>query len=314
MNILVYGAGAIGSVFGGFLSRDHKVTLLGRKPHLEAIRKKGLRVSGIWGRHAFRNLKLETNARHLIKAKSKFDLILVTVKSYDTREAARAIRKMLSPKTLVISLQNGLGNVEALRRELPRSQVLAGRVIFGVELDRPGRVCVTVMAAPTAVGETYRNQITARVKRIAKIFDDAGIPSVPSANVQSLLWAKVIYNAALNPLATLVGCHYGFLTEHVLTRRVMDEVIEEVYRVACKMRIRLPQRTPEEYRKLFYSKLVPRTYNHHPSMLQDIRKGKRTEIDAMNGAILRLGRKGAIPTPVNQLLVKWIRHLEKCGQ
>jgi len=148
MKILIFGAGAIGSAFGGFLSRSHDVTLLGRAPHLHAIRRHGLHVSGIWGRHVFRKFQYETEAKRLAVKRPTFDLILLTVKSFDTEGAARAIRRLLSPKTLVLPIQNGLGNVEILQRTLPKRQVLAGRVITGVVIPKPGHLRITVTANP----------------------------------------------------------------------------------------------------------------------------------------------------------------------
>ena len=311
MTILIYGAGAIGSTFGGFLSRDHDVTLLGRKRHLEAIRRRGLRVAGIWGRHVFRRFRFETDFKKIIKEKMTFDLILVTVKSFGTENAAKAIRKILTPQTRVVSLQNGLGNVEALERHLPKNQILAGRVIFGVEVPKPGAVKITVMADPTAVGEIAVKKITPRVRKIAALFSGAGVPAYAFPDVESKLWSKVIYNSALNPLASLLEVHYGELMEHAQTRAVMDEVIAEIYEVAHRAKICLTPPTPAVYRKLFYAQMVPRTYDHHPSMLQDLQKGKRTEIDSLNGAVVKLGKRYRIPVPVNRMLAGLIRKKER---
>lgn len=324
MKILVFGAGAIGSAFGGFLSRQHKVTLLGRPSHLAAIGRRGLEVSGIWGRHTFRRLSIVTNSnvrdRHAcplqISNLLPFDLILVTVKSYDTLHAARAIRKLLNPGTIVLSLQNGLGNIEALHRYLPKKQVLAGRVIFGVVttgcgIRSGGRICITVSAEPTAIGETCRREITPRVRALARLLAGSGIPAVPCRDIRALLWKKVIYNCALNPLAALLKTYYGFLGDNPVTRTVMEEVVREIYRVAAKARVRLEPGTVRGYLRLFYSKLLPSTYHHHPSMLQDLMRGKPTEIEALSGAVARLGLKYGVETPVNAYLARLIRKVER---
>jgi len=311
MKILVFGAGAIGMAYGGFLSRRHDVTLLGRPRHCRAIRKKGLRVGGIWGRHVFRAMNLCSDSKALVRAKAPYDLILLTVKAYDTAPAARVIRRLIGPGTAVVSLQNGLGNIEALHRVIPAARVVAGRVIFGVEVCGPGSIRVTVIAAPTALGETAPRSGSARIGRIARAMNRAGLRTVVTADVRALLWAKVIYNCALNPLASLLGCHYGYLAGRNLTRKLMDAVIREIYAVARRCGIRLKPRSAEDYRKLFYGKLVPSTYHHHPSMLQDLRRGKRTEIESLNGAIARLGRKHGVPVPVNRWLAKMIRAKER---
>ncbi len=312
MNILVFGAGAIGSAFGGFLSKRHAVTLIGRKEHLEVIRKQGLKVTGIWGRHTFHFHQLEKDARQLKPKSLPFDLVLITVKSYDTEKAAKALRPLIHPQTLFISLQNGLGNIETLEKYLPKSRILAGRVIFGVELKKPGTIHVSVMASPTAIGEVlHPRELTPRAIRISKIFEESKLPCRAVKNIQSFLWAKVIYNAALNPLASLLSSHYGFLGETALTRAIMEAVIKEIYAVAEKARIPLYPKNARGYQKLFYSKLLPRTYHHHPSMLQDLQRGKPTEINALNGMVVKLGRRFKVPVPFNAFLTKMIRGEEK---
>lgn len=309
LKILVFGAGAVGMAFGGFLSRHHEVTLLGRARHMEAIRKKGLRVGGIWGRHRFGKMRALSDAGRLVRGKTHFDLVLICVKSYDTEPAARWVKKIAGPKTIVISLQNGLGNIEKLHRYLDPARVLAGRVIFGVEIFDAGAIQVTVMAHPTAIGETSRPGVTSRVRKIARLFSASGVPAVAAGDIRIFLWAKVIYNCALNPLASLLGSCYGQLAERELTRLMMDEIIREIYRVARCLKVRLHPPSAALYRKLFYAKLVPSTYHHHPSMLQDIRNKKRTEIESLNGEISRAGRRCGVPTPVNDFLANAIRRL-----
>ena len=304
MKILVYGAGAIGMAFGGFLSRFHEVTLLGRAAHLEAIRRRGLRVQGIWGKHCFRGFRLADSVRSRAVAAGGFDRILLCVKSYDTEAAAHELKKIAGPATAVVSLQNGLGNLETLSRFLPRRQLIGGRVIFGVEVPEPGAIRVTVIANPTALGEASCRNMTARVRQMAADFTRAGLPSTACKNIEGVLWAKVVYNAALNPLASLLGCHYGFLGEHPLTRSLMNDVIAEIYAVTKKSGIPMKPETAGAYQKLFYSHLVPSTYDHHPSMLQDLQCGRRTEIEALNGAVVRAAARLRVPVPVNRYLYR----------
>jgi len=168
-----------------------------------------------------------------------------------------------------------------------------------------------VSAEPTAVGETVKRTVTPRVKRLAVLFSKAGIATVPCSGIDSLLWKKVAYNCALNPLASLLKTHYGFLGENEITRLIMDEVVGEIYDVAKAAGIRMKPAAAGPYLKLFYGKLLPRTYHHHPSMLQDLNRGRTTEIDALNGAIVGLGRKYRVPTPVNRRLTELIKQEER---
>ncbi len=313
MKVLVFGAGAVGLTLGGFLSKDHEVTLLGRPNNIQAIRQKGLLISGIWGRHLFRKFNLATRPNQLNG--KQFDLVLLTVKAYDTINAARLLKAKTGRRRgsapLILSLQNGLGNVETLHRFFPPSQILAGRVIFGAKIPKPGQVKITVMADPLSIGETSVKKMTARVKAIVRKFQESKIPAVATDDVAAQLWAKVIYNCALNPLASLKNCPYGELMEKKNTRNIMDCVIREIYAVAKKHRVKLVPSTWRKYQKLFYSHLVPATYHHHPSMLQDLERHKPTEIDALNGAVMRLGKKAGVPTPINEFLTALIKEREK---
>lgn len=313
LKILVYGAGAIGCVFGGFLSRQHDVTLLGRSRIVHSIRRHGLLITGIWGRHRFHSLKTVTD-RQAIPKSLPFDLILLTVKSYDTASAAAELRHLAGPHTKILSLQNGLGNLEELTKKLGASAVLGGRVIFGAEtlwIGSEHKFCVkiTVSAEPTSIGEAHKRIKTARVVQIAKVFAKAGIPCHPTANIQQVLWAKVIYNCALNPLASFLGCHYGYLGQSEDTRKLMEAIIREIYELAAAEKIKLNPTTSDAYIRIFYKKLLPRTFHHHPSMLQDLRNGKPTEIMALNGAVVRLAQEHGVQVPVNRFCMKLI--LEK---
>ncbi len=305
--ILIAGAGALGSVFGGFLQRyGHAVTLLGRAPHLAAIATGGLRIDGIWGECSVDGFALVSDAAQLV---GRFDCILVTVKSFDTAGVAARLADHLVPDGIVVSLQNGLGNIEALQGELGPERVLGGRVIFGATIPHPGAVRVTVYAEPVLLGAWGEAPVgladTARAWAVE--ITRIGIPTQYTANLPAALWGKVFYNAALNPLGALLGVHYGALAEDEATRSIMDEVIGEAHAVACAEGISLPWPSAAAYRELFYDRLLPPTYDHRSSMLQDLERGRRTEIDAINGEVWRRGQSHAIATPNNALLTRLVR-------
>nr|AFD03196.1 2-dehydropantoate 2-reductase [uncultured bacterium W4-21b] len=312
MNILVFGCGAIGSAFGGFLSRTkHRITLYGRPWHLRAIARSGLRVSGIWGKYNFKQFRLFSDLTRLRKARIPFALVLFTVKSFDTKRACSDLRKVTTPNSVIVSLQNGLGNIEELLRHFDASQVLAGRVIFGVEIA-PGKIKITVTADDVRLGETSYRRLSPRVRSIAALFTQAGIKTKPTSDVRRYLWAKVLYNCALNPLASLLGTHYGALLENSYTRDLMKEIVRETYRVAGRQRIALVSKTHEGYIRLLFNKLIPATYHHHPSMLQDFARGRSTEIDSLNNSIAQMGKKLGIATPTNQFVTALVKAKESC--
>ncbi|MFP3908246.1 MAG: ketopantoate reductase family protein [Halobacteriota archaeon] len=308
MNILVYGAGAIGSAIGGFLaSGGHKVSFLGRLWHMDRINETGLFITGIWGDHLVEDIDTYTEFTQ-IPSESNFDLILITVKSYDTERAGKEVKDLIKDNTLVIHLQNGLGNAEKLLDYIPEDKLITGRVIFGVEIE-PGVVKVTVSADEIVLG-TVGSVPAPTIKEVSDIFSRAGLPARLSTRIDKHLWAKALYNCALNPLATILEVPYGFLAENEFTTEIMDKVIEEIYHVGGEMSVEFDHPTQEEYKELFYSQLVPATAEHHASMLQDIKRGKSTEIDALNGAISAYGERYGVDTPYNSLLTNLIKAKE----
>jgi len=243
MRVLIAGAGALGSVFGGFLRRAGlDVTLLGRTEHLAAVADRGLTIDGIWGTHRVTGFAVATEPGAL---HGPFDAILVPVKSFDTEPLARIVAPLLAADGVAISL-----------------------------------------------------------------IDGAGVPAVYTDRLAALLWAKVFYNAALNPLGALLGVHYGALPESVHSRALMDDVMDEAFEVARAECVVLPWANAAAYRDEFYGRLVPATYDHRSSMLQDLERGRRTEIDAINGAVWRRGAEHGIKTPVNATLTRLIHAVE----
>jgi 2-dehydropantoate 2-reductase len=221
----------------------------------------------------------------------------------------RAIAPRLAADGLLDSLQNGIGNVEHASDVLGASRVIGARVIFGAELLAPGRVRVTVNAAPVLVGspdprDAARGTLAAAW---ARRFADAGIPSDATDNLLGELWAKVFYNAALNPLGALLGVPYGWLPDDPDARALMDRVIDEAFAVARASGVRLRWPDAGAYRADFYGALVPSTAAHRSSMLQDLERGRPTEIDAINGWVARRGAELGVPVPVNTTLTHVIR-------
>ena len=311
MRVLIAGAGALGSVFGGFLRRAGlDVTLLGRTEHLAAVADRGLTIDGIWGTHRVTGFAVATEPGAL---HGPFDAILVPVKSFDTEPLARIVAPLLAADGVAISLQNGVGNVEILEAAIGAERTVGARVIFGAVLPAPGHARVTVFADPTAIGALTPGEYPHRdaaARRWAALIDGAGVPAVYTDRLAALLWAKVFYNAALNPLGALLGVHYGALPESVHSRALMDDVMDEAFEVARAECVVLPWANAAAYRDEFYGRLVPATYDHRSSMLQDLERGRRTEIDAINGAVWRRGAEHGIKTPVNATLTRLIHAVE----
>ncbi|RMF91519.1 MAG: 2-dehydropantoate 2-reductase [Methanobacteriota archaeon] len=306
MDVLVFGAGAMGSVFGGFLSRKNNVTLVGRKNHIDAINEKGLTVSGIWGRHSFRGVQALESADDIPK-NTFFDLIMITVKSFDTAQAVEAVKPFVGDETAVMSMQNGIGNEEVIVKAVGAEHTMGGMAIFGARLPEPGHAEVTVYAAPCRVGEIGGGR-SARAEKIAAVFTETGIPAEASESIIRDKWMKAFYNIALNPLSAILRVPYGELGKKEETRTVMKALLKEAFAVAEAVGVSLDI-TWDGYFQYLMEKQLPPTASHISSMLQDIERGRQTEIDYLNGAIVRLGGEKGVETPVNNLITRYIKGL-----
>ncbi|MCC6794271.1 MAG: 2-dehydropantoate 2-reductase [Candidatus Hydrogenedentes bacterium] len=309
MNTLVVGAGAIGSVVGGFMAKHgHRVTLIGRENHMRVIAERGLRITGIWGEHHVRGIQVCTSVDAV--EPGTHDLILITVKAYDTARAADSLLRIVGPETLVCSYQNGLGNAETIAERIGWERTIGARAIFGVVTREPGWVDVTVIANPTALGTYHPTTSTNRVRAIAEAMNATGLPTVYTDRIRTVLWNKVAYNCALNPMSALLDIPYGGLLDTEHTCQTMREIVHEIYAVAQAKEIPLAPATPSEYVRHLFEDLIPPTAAHYASMRADFIHRRRTEIDALNGAIVRFGAEHNIACPVNTLLTRLVHARE----
>lgn len=270
----------------------------------------GLRMDGLWGERRADGFELAESVEEL---SGRYDLAIVSVKSYDTAAIAAALRPLVDDKGVVLSAQNGLGNLQTLADVFGADRTLGASILVGAELPEPGRVTVTVQAAPIVIGPLEVSDCVAmeRVHRWISLLRAADVPCEPTARILGYVWGKVLYNAPLNALGALLEVPYGALAENPELRTIMDGVIDEIFAVARARGVELLWTSADEYRSWFYGHLVPSTYHHHGSMLQDFRQRRRTEIDAINGAVWRYGRETGVPTPYNEALTRLVREREK---
>ena len=316
--ILIAGAGAIGSIVGGMLhDAGHDVTLLGRRTHLEAIARGGLKISGLLGDRTITGIKLADDPA---KLERQFGLILCTVKSYDTELIGAALVDGLRDDGVIVSMQNGLGNIESLIDVFGLRRALGARVIFGAEMPAPGTAHVTVFAQPVAIGPApaIHRELSAplaeRARAIAAMLDAAGVPTVGVEDIMPVLWAKILYNVALNPLGALLQQNYGALAADPDVRPIMDRAIDEAFAVARALGVALPFSSADEYRKIFYEQLLPPTVSHRPTMLHDLHVRGRTDIGALNGKIVELADRFGLDAETNRMLTRLIRAAERVTQ
>jgi len=312
MHILIYGAGALGQALGCLLAADgHRVDLVLRPRFIEALRRTGLAVTGIYGDHHLAPERLNLLPHLKARSGEDYDIILLTTKTYDTDAALSDIAALSRCYCPVVSMQNGCGNLEKLEERLGRERSLAARVITGFEIERPGLVRITVSADAVHVGGCVRGVIPAAAKRLAEALSHAGLPSIAVPDISEPLFAKLLYNCALNPLGAILGVHYGALGDNIESRALMDQVIDETFAVITTMGGTTPWRDAAAYRKVFYGQLLPATYHHRPSMLQDLDNNKPTEVEAMVGYVAAQGRKYGVPTPCCEILAALVRFKEQ---
>lgn len=315
LRVLVVGAGALGSVFGCLLKdKGHEVGLLEPSSRLDDIRELGLGVSGLFGEHARNGFALYSS--HIDVPAGHYEVVLITVKSFHTQAAAKQIAPKVGENALVISLQNGLGNYEAIRDEVGEHRALAARVIFGARMADRAHAEVTVYAEPVMIGSPIKGDaaLFSRTEAIAGAFSDAGIPTQATDEITKFIWSKMLYNCSLNPLSALLNVPYGRLLESEATKILMRQIVEEMFAVAHAHSIELFWNEPEDYIGLLFGRLIPDTAAHFASMAQDLQASRRTEIEALNGAIVRMGEQKHIECPANSTISELIRAADQLRQ
>jgi 2-dehydropantoate 2-reductase len=301
---LIYGAGAIGSVIGGMLTKGgHEVVLIGRGVHMDAVADDGLKINGLLGNHEISGITTATSLEELSKEPVP-EAVMVCVKSCDTQEAIDSLTgsDLIGERTAIVSLQNGLGNVEKIKIAFGEERSFGGRVIFGAEIDKAGSVNVPVWADKVLLGGG--NPGTARY--LAGVLTECGIESEAVDDIFTALWEKVLYNVGLNSLSAILEVPYGELGRESHARSLLVELIKEAYAVA-QAENSVSSRSPDDYLDVFFGRLLPATESHNSSMLQDIRRGKETEIDSINGEVVRRGKIHGLNVPLNEIMVDLVK-------
>jgi 2-dehydropantoate 2-reductase len=306
MKIAIVGAGAMGSLFGGLLAESgNEVYLLDIwEEHVETINKKGLWIEGLSG-DRFIKIKAVTEAKEIDGIS---DLIIIFVKSYHTESAAKSISSLVGKDTSILTLQNGLGNFEILSNIFGSEKVIAGTTSYGATILGPGRVRHAGIG-PTAIGE-LNGKITNRIEKVSQLLTQAGIKTKTSDNVLGSVWSKLLINVGINALGVLIRVKNGELVKGKYSLKLQRELIEEASEVAKKKGIKLIHQDMVKE----VASICEKTSGNINSMLQDVLKKRRTEINFINGAIVREGRKLNLSTPVNQVITDLIKAVEEAYQ
>ena len=289
MNIVILGAGAIGSLFGALLSKHHNVLLLGKKPHVSAIQSNGLRIQGKTMFHE------KISATDTVNDVSfDVDLLLLTVKSYDTIKAIKQAKPIISKNTIVLTFQNGLDNIEKLQSVISKNQILAGVTTHGAVFKSPGVIHHTGIGR-TIIGELDGTEIK-RLRNIVELFDEANIQVKISHDILKDIWQKAIINSSINPLTAIFQCKNGYLMENPVLFHLVSCLCEESTNVAKSMGYTFTTKYLFEQTV----QVINETFNNNSSMLQSVERKSQTEIDSINGKIVTFGRKNNISVLLNE--------------
>jgi 2-dehydropantoate 2-reductase len=301
--IVVVGAGAVGSYFGGMLARaGAPITLVGREQHAAAIGRHGLYIDSL----DFQQY-VTISATSEVSAARNAKFVLFCVKTYDNEQAAQTLAAHLTPGAVVVSLQNGVDNVERIR-SAAGMEAIAAVVYVAVAMAGPGRVKHSGRG-DLIIGNLLRDGSNrqADLDACAKLFARAGIPCRISENIEAELWTKMIINCAYNAISALGRAKYARLAQNQWTRDLMIRVTEEALAVAVAAGVHLPETNIVEDVLQIAETMSGAT----SSTAQDIARGRRTEIDSLNGYLVRRGAELGVAVPANQTLHALVKLLEE---
>ncbi len=297
MRIGIVGAGALGTLFGYQLAREHAVTMLEvRTEVIDAVQREGLRL----GRQPARTVAISKDARELFSSQMLFLFIRAT----DTMRALRPFTRNLDPACAIVSMQSGVGNEDAVKAVLGGNVALVVGATTESALSTGPGAAHAVGAGSTILGSGGASPDVCA--RVARVLNDAGFPATVAYDIRPHLWGKLIANAAINPVATLLDRPNAVVLDDPNASELARSLAQEAAAVANAMRIALPFSDPWAYVRA----IVEQTADMRNSMLADISSGAKTEIEHINGAVVAAGRRAAVPTPYNETMFRLIRARE----
>ena len=306
MKIVMLGAGALGSTIGGTLAMGgndvHFVDMW--QEHVDLINKDGLHMT-----NEKEDWYVRVDARPTADTIGEADLVIVLVKSFATKQAVEQLKQtnVIGKNTLVMSLQNGLGNEETIASVIGSENVISGKTYVGGRLIQAGYISAGVQGKWTYIGE-LNGEITDRIQTVCNVFNDAGLLCEVSDNIKGLIWDKLLINVAAGALCGITRLPYGPLYEEDYIKDVAVAAIQEGIQVAKAAGVVLKSEDPQ-YPWVAASEGLPGTFK--TSILQSLELKRPTEIDFINGSIVEWGKKYGIATPVNQTLVACVKGIEK---
>ena len=321
------GAGSIGSLFGGYLASIHsdenplEIIFFGRRNHVVAINKEGLRLTASDKDIFLKNIKAYESVNDFtgsleISESYKFDFLFLTTKAYDTERTMIQFKSLIESSNWFIILQNGIGNEALVKEYCNKNKILRIVTSHGALLEDYGHVRHTGVGF-TKIGFAYLKPDNSNIDDydraeesllfLKNLMSIGGLPTEFVEDIIKCSWEKVFVNIGINAIGALTGLKNGQLLEKNSLRKLMGKAVKEALEIAHEKQVNLSNR---DYVELMYS-VAKKTYDNKNSMLQDVLKGKPTEIDFINGRIVEFGKKLGIEVVTNELLTTLIKGLER---
>lgn len=314
MNILIIGAGALGIGVGASLADSGcQVDFIARGETKTAIQQNGIARKGM-----FKDIVIPAGIvgvydDYTSLQEAKYDYVLITTKTTANEEVSEKLAEhhaCMKDSCNIVFMQNGMGYEASFAEKFPQEMLYHSRVITGFRKDVPNESTVTAHQAPILLGSIYGYD-EVEVQDLAEAIDKSGMPAQIDEELSKALWAKFIYNTTLNPLGAILGKSYGELADSDYAHPIMDILIEETFEILKASGSVTYWSDADEYRKVLFEELIPVTYEHRSSTLQDIERKQKTEIDTLTGSLLNLASQCNVSAPVHSMVYWLVKALEE---
>lgn len=312
MNILLTGCGAVGlGIAASLYDAGEAPDLIAKGKTYEEIKACGIKRTGIFKVVTVTKDKVRVFESVKETAKTGYDFIIVACKTTASLDVAKELSEvdgLLAANGRIVLIQNGFDNDRWFLKYFSKDTMCACSIITGFERPKRNVTEVTVHSAPALTGAIYGG--TGGTEPLSFAIDKGGQPCRVTDDIQKALWTKMLYNCSLNPLGALLDCNYGGLIKSENGVMMISKIIDEIYAVMDAAGYKANLATAAEYKKAFFEKILPPTYNHRASTLQDIERKTKTEIDSLTGTVVRLGEKYGVDVTTNKMIYDLIKMKE----
>ena len=314
MKVLVIGAGALGIGIGASLKKSGvQVDFIARGETKDAILSNGISRLDVFEDIVIPAGEVGVYDDYDKLPEKSYDYIIISTKTTANEEVSEEVRNhtaCMKDDCRIVFMQNGMGYEESFEERFEEEMLFHSRVITGFKKNKPNESTLTAHQAPILIGSIYGFDVEA-VKPLADAINASGIPAETTDEINKALWSKMIYNTTLNPLGAILGMSYGELSDSEYARSIMDILIEETFEIMKESGGVTYWDDPDEYRTVLFEEMIPMTYEHRSSTLQDIEKKQKTEIDYLTGSLLGIASSCNVAAPVHSMIYSLVKAKEE---